>query len=193
VLRRCACDRGMRAPRGEALTLFAFSARTGSPRDEVMSLMSLFVESLEAEIGELHSSGVRLRFIGERAESMRGCARAWSAPSDHAINTRLNLQIALSYAGRADIVGATRRLCGAWARRNRHRADRESSFARHWRSAAARSGLFIRTGGEQRISNFLLWNLAIRALLHDCLWPDSERGELCAALQHFATRRRRFG
>lgn len=182
----------------EALTLFAFSSENwGRPRDEVMSLMSLFVESLEAEIGELHSSGVRLRFIGERAE-LDERLRASMASSEQTtrVNTRLNLQIALSYGGRADIVAATRRLCARVARGEIgiEQID-ENSFG----AALALGGLpdpdlFIRTGGEQRISNFLLWNLAYTELYFtDCLWPDFDAASFAAALQHFATRRRRFG
>jgi undecaprenyl diphosphate synthase len=182
----------------EALTLFAFSSENwGRPRDEVMSLMSLFVESLEAEIGELHSSGVRLRFIGERAElDQRLRASMASSEQTTRVNTRLNLQIALSYGGRADIVGATRRLC-EHVRRGEIGLEQidETSFG----AALALGGLpdpdlFIRTGGEQRISNFLLWNLAYTELYFtDCLWPDFDAASFGAALQHFATRRRRFG
>ena len=182
----------------EALTLFAFSSENwGRPRDEVMSLMSLFVESLEAEIGELHSSGVRLRFIGERAElDQRLRASMASSEQTTRANTRLNLQIALSYGGRADIVGATRRLCESVERGEigLEQID-EASFG----AALALGGLpdpdlFIRTGGEQRISNFLLWNLAYTELYFtDCLWPDFDAASFGAALQHFATRRRRFG
>jgi undecaprenyl diphosphate synthase len=182
----------------EALTLFAFSSENwGRPRDEVMSLMSLFVESLEAEIGELHSSGVRLRFIGERAE-LDARLRASMASSEQTtrVNTRLNLQIALSYGGRADIVGATRRLCG---RVSRGEIGIEQIDETSFGAALALGGLpdpdlFIRTGGEQRISNFLLWNLAYTELYFtECLWPDFDAANFEAALQHFATRRRRFG
>jgi len=182
----------------EALTLFAFSSENwGRPRDEVMSLMSLFVESLEAEIGELHSSGVRLRFIGERAElDQRLQASMASSEQTTRVNSRLNLQIALSYGGRADIVAATRRLCER-VRRGEISIEQidEASFG----AALALSGLpdpdlFIRTGGEQRISNFLLWNLAYTELYFtECLWPDFDAANFGEALQHFATRRRRFG
>jgi undecaprenyl diphosphate synthase len=182
----------------EALTLFAFSSENwGRPRDEVMSLMSLFVESLEAEIAELHSSGVRLRFIGERAElDQRLRASMASSEQTTRVNTRLNLQIALSYGGRADIVAATRRLCG---RVGRGEIDLEQIDETSFGAALALGDLpdpdlFIRTGGEQRISNFLLWNLAYTELYFtECLWPDFDASNFEAALQHFATRRRRFG
>jgi undecaprenyl diphosphate synthase len=181
-----------------ALTLFAFSSENwGRPRDEVMSLMSLFVESLEAEIAELHRNGVRLRFIGERAE-LDARLRASMASSEliTKANSKLNLQIALSYGGRSDIVGAARRLAERVARGElRVEQIDESGFA----AALALGGLpdpdlFIRTGGEQRISNFLLWNLAYTELYFtDCLWPDFDAENFGAALLHFATRRRRFG
>jgi undecaprenyl diphosphate synthase len=182
----------------EALTLFAFSSENwGRPRDEVMSLMRLFVESLEAEIVALHRNGVRLRFIGERAE-LDARLRASMAGSEQMTraNARLQLQIALSYGGRGDIVGAARRLAARAARGELDPAQiDEPSFA----AALSLGGLpdpdlFIRTGGEQRISNFLLWNLAYTELYFtDCLWPDFDAPRFEAALQHFVTRRRRFG
>jgi undecaprenyl diphosphate synthase len=181
-----------------ALTLFAFSSENwGRPRDEVMSLMSLFVESLEAEIHELHRNGVRLRFIGERAD-LDARLRASMASSEQITlaNARLQLQIALSYGGRNDIVGAARRLASQVERHELKLAEiDEPTFA----GALALGGLpdpdlFIRTGGEQRISNFLLWNLAYTELYFtECLWPDFDVSSFAAALQHFATRRRRFG
>jgi undecaprenyl diphosphate synthase len=181
-----------------ALTLFAFSSENwGRPRDEVMSLMSLFVESLEAEIEELHRRGVRVRFIGERAElDARLCASMASSEQVTAANTRLLLQIALSYGGRSDIVGAARRLAEQVEQQRLAAAQiDEPTFA----AALALGGLvdpdlFIRTGGEQRISNFLLWNLAYTELYFtDRLWPDFDVAAFEAALQHFAVRQRRFG
>jgi undecaprenyl diphosphate synthase len=181
-----------------ALTLFAFSSENwGRPRDEVMSLMSLFVESLEAEIEELHRRGVRVRFIGERAElDARLCASMASSEQVTAANTRLHLQIALSYGGRSDIVGAARHLAGQVEQQRLAAAQiDEPTFA----AALALGGLvdpdlFIRTGGEQRISNFLLWNLAYTELYFtDRLWPDFDVAAFEAALQHFAARQRRFG
>ena len=181
-----------------ALTLFAFSSENwGRPRDEVMSLMSLFVESLEAEIEELHRRGVRVRFIGERAAlDARLCASMASSEQVTAANTRLLLQIALSYGGRSDIVGAARRLAGQVEQQRLAAAQiDEPTFA----AVLALGGLvdpdlFIRTGGEQRISNFLLWNLAYTELYFtDRLWPDFDVEAFEAALQHFAARQRRFG
>ncbi len=181
-----------------ALTLFAFSSENwGRPRDEVMGLMSLFVESLEAEVSQLHSRGVRLRFIGERAE-LDARLRASMASSEQttAANERLSLQVALSYGGRSDILAAARRLALQIERRQLC-ADQidEPTFA----AALALGGLpdpdlFIRTGGEQRISNFLLWNLAYTELYFtDRLWPDFDAAAFDEALRHFAVRQRRFG
>src|SRR6202050_3735420 len=181
-----------------ALTLFAFSSENwGRPRDEVMSLMSLFVESLEAEIEELHRRGVRVRFIGERDE-LDARLRTSMASSEQvtAANSRLALQIAVSYGGRSDIVGAARRLALQVERRQLSAAQLdEATFG-----AALALGdvvdpdLFIRTGGEQRISNFLLWNLAYTELYFtERLWPDFDAAAFEAALQHYAARQRRFG
>jgi undecaprenyl diphosphate synthase len=181
-----------------ALTLFAFSSENwGRPHDEVMGLMALFVESLEAEISELHAQGVRLRFIGERAE-LDARLRASMASSEQttAANERLSLQVALSYGGRSDILTAARRLA-AQVERHQLRATQidEPTFA----AALALGGLpdpdlFIRTGGEQRISNFLLWNLAYTELYFtERLWPDFDAAAFDAALRHFAVRQRRFG
>ena len=181
-----------------ALTLFAFSSENWRrPRDEVLSLMGLFVEALEAEIDDLHRHGVRVRFIGERGE-LDTRLRASMASSElvTVANAGLQLQIALSYGGRNDIVAAARRLASQVERHELKLSELdEPTFA----AALALGGLpdpdlFIRTGGEQRISNFLLWNLAYTELYFtDCLWPDFDADCFTAALQHFATRQRRFG
>jgi undecaprenyl diphosphate synthase len=181
-----------------ALTLFAFSSENwGRPRDEVMSLMSLFVDSLEAELHDLHRNGVRLRFIGERAEldaRLRGSME--NSERTTIGNARLQLQIALSYGGRMDILGAARALAARVECHELRLTDLdEAAFA----AALALGGLpdpdlFIRTGGEQRISNFLLWNLAYTELYFtECLWPDFDAAAFATALTHFAARRRRFG
>jgi undecaprenyl diphosphate synthase len=181
-----------------ALTLFAFSSENwGRPRDEVLSLMALFVESLEAEIDELYRSGVRVRFIGERAQldgrmltSMAGSERRTAQ------NRTLSLQIAVSYGGRADIVHAVRQIATQVERRQLTAAQIDERAV----SAALALGdlpdpdLFIRTGGEQRISNFLLWNLAYTELYFtETLWPEFDVSDFEAALQHYAARQRRFG
>jgi undecaprenyl diphosphate synthase len=180
------------------LTLFAFSSENwGRPREEVTSLMALFVESLETEIEDLHANGVRMRFIGERALlEPRLQARMAAAEEKTASNRRVSLQIAVSYGGRRDLVLAARTLAERVAR-GELRAD---DIDEHALAAALALGglpdpdLFIRTGGEQRISNFLLWNLAYSELYFtELLWPDFDLPAFEDALQFFAQRQRRFG
>jgi len=182
----------------EALTVFAFSSENwGRPAAEVMGLMALFVESLEAEIPELLRNGVRLRFIGERAD-LDARLRASMAGSEQvtAGNEQLALQVALSYGGRSDILAAARRLA---LQAERHQLSASQIDEHTFAAALALNGLpdpdlFIRTGGEQRLSNFLLWNLAYTELYFtDCLWPDFDARAFEAALQHYAARQRRFG
>lgn len=181
-----------------ALTLFAFSSENWArPGDEVSSLMGLFVEALDAEIDDLHANGVRLRIIGDRSSlSVRLQSRIAAVEARTAANTGLQLQIAVSYGGRWDILQATRQLAARCASGALRPADiDEAAFG-----AALSLGdvpdpdLFIRTGGEKRISNFLLWNLAYTELYFtDVLWPDFDAEGFGAALEYFASRSRRFG
>jgi len=181
-----------------ALTLFAFSSENwGRPRDEVLSLMSLFVESLEAEIDELHRSGVRVRFIGERAQ-LDDRMRASIANSERitAGNSTLSLQIAVSYGGRADILNAARQIAAQVERRQLSVAQIDEAVFSAALSASdvPDPDLFIRTGGEHRISNFLLWQLAYTELyFSDLFWPDFKHDAMRNALADFASRQRRFG
>ncbi len=187
----------------EALTLFAFSSENWQrPADEVSSLMSLFFEALEREITELHSNGVRIRFIGDRkALSVRLQARIAAAEQQTSGNGVLQLQVAVSYGGRWDVVHAVQKLakrCAQGALRPEDITERDVAAALELgvldEAGLADPDLFIRTGGEQRISNFLLWNLAYTELYFtDKLWPDFDAAELDAALAHFASRERRFG
>jgi undecaprenyl diphosphate synthase len=190
-----------------ALTLFAFSSENWQrPADEVVSLMSLFFDALEKEIAELHQNAVRIRFIGDRkALSVRLQARIAGAEQQTAGNAGLQLNVAVSYGGRWDVVQAVQKL----ARRCAQGAIRAEDITENDVSAAMELGplvdatgsasladpdLFIRTGGEQRISNFLLWNLAYTELYFtDKLWPDFDAAEFDAALAYFAGRERRFG
>ena len=182
----------------EALTLFAFSSENWSrPASEVVGLMNLFCDALDAELPMLHTNGVRLRFIGElSALEARLQARIAAATAATAANTRLCLQVAVSYGGRQDILAAARRLASRCERGELKSSElTEAQFA----TGLALAGLpdpdlFIRTGGEQRISNFLLWNLAYAELYFtDILWPDFSAADFQLALQHFAGRQRRFG
>lgn len=182
----------------EALTLFAFSSENWSrPAEEVASLMGLFLEAIDREVSDLDRQGVRLRVIGNRAAlSRRLQAQIAGAEQRTAANTRLKLQIAVSYGGRWDIVQAARALAAQCERGALTAAAiDEARFA----AALELNGLpdpdlLIRTGAERRISNFLLWNLAYTELyFSDRLWPQFDAQELARALEFFARRERRFG
>jgi undecaprenyl diphosphate synthase len=187
------------AQRGiEALTLFAFSSENwGRPAEEVGSLMRLFLEALDREIGELHEKGVRVRFIGERtrvAVSLQ--TRIAAAEARTAGNPGLKLQVAMSYGGRWDIIQAAQKLakeCSSGALRAEEIT--EGAFAARLALAGLpEADLLIRTGGEHRISNFLLWELAYAELyFSERLWPDFTVSDLEDALGFFAGRERRFG
>jgi undecaprenyl diphosphate synthase len=182
----------------EALTVFAFSSENWRrPADEVGSLMGLFVEALDREIDELHEKGVRVRFIGERRSlAVRLQARIAAAEARTAANSGLKLQVAMSYGGRWDIVQAAQQVARECAS-GKTRAEEltEASFARHLSLAGLpEADLLIRTGGEQRISNFLLWELAYAEFYFSArLWPDFAVSDLEEALAYFAGRERRFG
>ena len=182
----------------EALTIFAFSSENWQrPEDEVTRLMELFVESIDKEIDELHRNGIRVRFIGELARLRAGLlAKIAAAEARTAANQRMTLFIAVSYGGRWDIVEAARKLAArAVAGEIEPAAIDEAMFASHLQLAGVpEPDLFIRTGGESRISNFLLWNLAYSELYFcDTLWPDFDDAALDAALRFYASRQRRFG
>jgi undecaprenyl diphosphate synthase len=181
-----------------ALTLFAFSSENWRrPAAEVGSLMGLFVEALDREIDELHQQGVRVRFIGERRSlSIRLQTRIAAAEERTGANPGLRLQVAMSYGGRWDIVNATRQLareCASGALRPDD-IDEPRFAARLALAGVPEADLLIRTGGEQRISNFLLWELAYAELYFTArLWPDFAVSDLEEALAYFASRERRFG
>ena len=181
-----------------ALTLFAFSSENWKrPAEEVSSLMSLFVDSLDKEIDELHANEVRVRFIGDRRMlAVRLQSRIAAAEQRTAANPGLALQIAMSYGGRWDIVQACQKLARECSS-GLVRADDidEARFAAALELAGVPGAdLMIRTGGEQRVSNFLLWDAAYAELYFtDVLWPDFGVPELEAALAFFAGRERRFG
>ena len=182
----------------QALTLFAFSSENWNrPAEEVGGLMKLFLGALEREVEELHRLGARLRFIGERSRfAPEILARMQAAEALTAGNTRLQLSIAASYGGRQDIARAARSLAEDVAA-GRLRPDQIDEQAMSERVALADvppPDLFIRTGGELRISNFLLWQLAYTELwFTDALWPDVDAATLRRALDDYAGRERRFG
>jgi undecaprenyl diphosphate synthase len=186
-------ERGVRA-----LTLFAFSSENWDrPQDEVGGLMKLFTGALEREVDELDRRGVRVRFIGERSRFAPGIRdRMAQAEARTAHNDRLDLAIAVSYGGRWDIVEAARSLAMdvAAGRMAPDDIDEAVFGARTVLADVPAPDLFIRTGGEVRISNFLLWQLAYTELwFTDLLWPDVDAATLQAALDDYARRERRFG
>jgi undecaprenyl diphosphate synthase len=182
----------------EALTLFAFSSENWRrPPEEVSGLMSLFLEAIDRELEELHANRVRLRFIGDRqALSVRLQARVAAAEAHTQANDGLQLQVAVSYGGRWDIIQASQKLAKQCSSGSIRPEDiDEARFGAHLAlGGLPETDLLIRTGGERRISNFLLWNLAYAELYFtDCLWPDFDLAQLEAALAYFAGRERRFG
>jgi len=181
-----------------ALTLFAFSSENWRrPTVEVTGLMQLFLEAMDREIDDLHKNKVRLRFIGDRhALSVKLQARMAAGEELTAANPGLKVQVAVSYGGRWDIVQAARRLAAQVASGALPLdAIDEDRFGRELQLGEIPDpDLFIRTGGDHRISNFLLWNLAYTEL-HVCetLWPDFGVPDFETALVAFAGRERRFG
>lgn len=181
-----------------ALTLFAFSSENWRrPATEVSLLMQLFVSTLEREIKRLDHNGVRVRFIGERAvfseQLQQQIATAERITAD---NRGLQLNIAVNYGGRWDVLQAVKSLVRRVAVGELGEEQIDEEVFAHALTLAdlPEPDLFIRTGGEQRISNFLLWQLAYTELYFtECLWPDFDDGEFDAALEFFAGRQRRFG
>ena len=180
------------------LTIFAFSSENWSrPRKEVGALMKLMVEALDREVGELADKDVQLRFIGDREELPDPIRQRMAAAEERtAGNSGLTLVVALAYGGRWDIVAAARALAADAA------AGRIDPVAVGEAEVAARLSLaglpdpdlLIRTGGEYRISNFLLWQLAYsECYFTPGLWPDFDDQELDRALAFYGERERRFG
>jgi undecaprenyl diphosphate synthase len=192
VVKAC-LDRGV-----EVLTLFAFSSENWRrPEKEVNLLMELFLTTLRSELRRLRDSNVRLRFIGEHS-ALPLALQEWikRAESQTAVNTSLTLVIAANYGGRWDITQAACQLVRE-AQEGRLHPD-EISYkhvqVRLCLHDLPEPDLFIRTGGEQRISNFLLWQLAYTELYFtERLWPDYDAGDFEAACLSFARRQRRFG
>jgi undecaprenyl diphosphate synthase len=182
----------------EALTLFAFSSENWQrPTVEVATLMQLFLDAMDREVEDLHKNKVRLRFIGDRHSlSVKLQSRMAATEELTGANPGLKLQVAVSYGGRWDIVQAARRLAAAVASGSMPQdAITEEAFAQQLMLAGVPDpDLFIRTGGDHRISNFLLWNLAYTELhFSETLWPDFDKPHFENALRAFAARERRFG
>ncbi|HTI00514.1 MAG TPA: polyprenyl diphosphate synthase [Acidisoma sp.] len=196
AVRRCieaAIDQGV-----EWLTLFAFSSENWRrPEGEVMELTGLLRQYLRSEVADLTKNGVRFRVIGDRerfSPDLR--AELEAAESKTAAGTRLNLTLALSYGGRSEIVAAARAMAEAAQSGAIDIRDLdEEGFARFLSTAAMPDpDLLIRTSGERRLSNFLLWQCAYAELVFmDVLWPDFDAAHLAAALAEFSRRERRYG
>jgi len=188
VIRACG-ERGIRH-----LTVFAFSSENWRrPADEVSLLMELFMRALESEVAKLHENGIRFRVIGDLtpfSERIRDLIREAEALT--ANNDRLIFSVAANYGGRWDVLQAVKKLIHA-----KTPADEisEEDLMQHLCLAdLPEPDLFIRTGGEQRISNFLLWQLAYTELYFtDALWPDFDTPALEAAIASYQKRERRFG
>jgi undecaprenyl diphosphate synthase len=184
---RAAGDMGVRD-----LTVFSFSTENWSrPRDEVDDLMVLFSELIDREVPDLDAEGVSIRFIGRRDQLSEDLlAKIGEAEARTARHGRMRLYIAMNYGGRAEIVDAARRFA---AEADPGAGDEE--FGRFMYAPEMRDPeLIIRTSGEQRLSNFLLWQSAYSELVFsDALWPDFGPDDLEAAFGEFASRSRRFG
>jgi undecaprenyl diphosphate synthase len=186
-------DRGI-----EVLTVFAFSSENWRrPPDEVSLLMELFLTTLRREINRLHKNNVRLCFIGDRSAFSHPLQALMNeAEARLAANTGLTLVIAANYGGRWDIVQTARCLAREVQQGllSPEQITTEQFYSRLCLHDLPEPDLFIRTGGEQRISNFLLWHLAYTELFFtDRLWPDYDATDLDQACTAFAKRQRRFG
>jgi undecaprenyl diphosphate synthase len=179
---REAAQRGL-----EELTVYAFSTENWSrPSAEVRGLMAMFGELLDSETRELHEQGVRMVFVGRRADvSRRLRERIDAAEALTRENTRMTLFVCFNYGGRAEILDAAERYAGGG----------EEEFVRHlYAPGMSDPELLIRTSGERRLSNFLLWQCAYSELVFsDALWPDFGPEQLDAALDEYVARERRFG
>ena len=180
------------------LTIYAFSSENWRrPAGEILDLTGLLRRYLRSEVAELKQSGVRLRFIGDRARFDTDIQNDLEAAErDTAANTRLNLTIALTYGASAEIAAAARAALAAVGAGSLEAADlSEDAFASFLATAGMPDpDLIIRTSGEQRLSNFLLWQAAYAELVFlDVLWPDFDQAHFTAALQEFSGRERRFG
>jgi undecaprenyl diphosphate synthase len=182
-------DRGI-----EYLTVFAFSSENWKrPTEEVSGLMGLVLVAVTKYLAKLADRGVRIRIVGDRNQVSDKLRQAWEqAESSTRHNHRITLSVAFNYGGRWDIVQACRQAMAAGVAP----ADLDEAALNKYMalSHAPDPDLFIRTGGEVRISNFLLWQAAYSELFFsDCLWPEFGEAELDAALDEFARRDRRFG
>jgi undecaprenyl diphosphate synthase len=176
------------------LTVFAFSSENWKrPEEEVSGLMSLVLVAVSKHVAKLAEEGVRIRIVGDRSAVSEKVRASWEkAESATAHNDRMVLSVAFNYGGRWDIVQACQRAMADGLSAQQMSEEALSRFMAL--SHAPDPDLFIRTGGEVRISNFLLWQVAYAELYFtDCLWPDFDAAQLDAAFAAFAVRERRFG
>lgn len=175
----------------ESLAVYAFSTENWTrPGDEVEALMDIFGETIDRELVDLAKEGVRTRFVGRRDRAPEWLRAKLAALEEAtARETRLNLWIAFDYGGRAELVEAARRVAESGAHID------EESFGRYlYAPEMPDPDLVIRTSGELRVSNFLLWQSAYAEFAFiDTLWPDFGPNEFRAAIEDYASRRRRFG
>ncbi len=175
----------------ESLAVYAFSTENWTrPGDEVEALMEIFGETIDRELADLAKEGVRTRFVGRRDRAPDWLrAKLSELEEATATETRLNLWIAFDYGGRAELVEAARRIAESGAEVD------EESFGRYlYAPEMPDPDLVIRTSGELRVSNFLLWQSAYAEFAFvDTLWPDFGPKEFRAAIEDYASRRRRFG
>jgi undecaprenyl diphosphate synthase len=182
-------DRGV-----QYLTVFAFSSENWKrPTEEVSGLMSLVLVAVSKYLAKMAGDGVRIRIVGDRSAVSDKLRQAWEHAekvTEH--NSRITLAVAFNYGGRWDVVQACRDAISQGLRPEQ--VDEEWLSSRMALSFAPDPDLFIRTGGEMRISNFLLWQAAYSELFFtDCLWPDFNEAQIDAALAAFGHRDRRFG
>lgn len=178
----------------EYLTVYAFSSENWKrPEDEVSGLMNLVLVGVAKYLGKLARQGVRVRIVGDRSAVSDKVRAAWNqSEADTAANTGLVLTVCFNYGGRWDIVQAVRQAMAQGLAPDQ--LTEEALAARMSLAYAPDPDLFIRTGGELRVSNYLLWQIAY-AEFHftDCLWPDFDESEVDRALAAYAGRDRRFG
>ncbi len=192
LVRECA-QRGV-----QVLTLFAFSSENWSrPADEVSTLMSLFIEALQREVAELHSNNVKLRFVGDIKSLQTVLQKSIAAAESLTVaNNGLTLVIAVAYGGRWDLAQAAQQLAqdALAGRVDPAQIDEAMVASRRALAGLPEVDLLIRTGGERRLSNFLLWDMAYAELyFSDQLWPEFTGADFDAALEYYLGRERRFG
>lgn len=180
------------------LTLYAFSVENWRrPQEEVMGLMKLFEEMIGREIDDLHRNGVKLNFIGQLEELPESTRKAFKKATELTeSNDKLNLSVAINYGGRTEIIDAVRKIVKAAEKDGRVLDElNPDSFGKYLYTAnVPEPELLIRTSGELRISNFLLWQIAYSELwVTPTFWPDFTRGEFIRAIYDFQQRKRRFG